>query len=646
MLKTGDPIWIRDGRTLRLGKKVGQGGEGTVYELEGEPKLVAKIYTERLKSSHQHKIDALIGLAQPNLREMAAWPSMIVRAPDKGATIGFVMPKLEGFRAIHDLYTPGSRRTRFPEYDFGELLKVGHNLSAAFHRVHQSGCIVGDVNEGNIFVGKAAAVRLIDCDSFQVPAANGIPFFCEVGVPGFTPPELQGQVEFDKIPRTKNHDAFGLAVLLFHLIFLGRHPFAGRPTIGRDFAIEEAIKEHRFAYGRGASSRGLSPPLNVPDLDLVGPLLAKMFEFSFLPAPRDRPRPDEWAVALRALHQNLKICSDEPGHQYPNHLATCPWCIVEQATSLILFPLRDQSTGAVNSAFDIDRFERELNSINLSHLAVPPVIDPLPNAHSRPRFKIVQASTLSSAALLVVAALYSGLATRLSPAGGLIAFVAFVAVAYRALPTYLSMRMRALTKIQAEIDKIIATMIGEIAAADVDKRKEAFKSLIRDYRNLPNLLQSKITERNKQARDIQFQHHMSSFSIRDYKIPNFGQTRKSSLAAVNIVTAWDIHQAKYIPNVRGIGPGLWADVQAWANQFVSTFLFDSRRAMPPDALLGIKREVQQRRRILENELNKGFSGLQALRNTFAAKREQGLEKIRGLVASRTVEALKLEWWLK
>jgi len=44
-VETPPPIVVdAEGRVLRLGRKLGQGGEGAVFELEGEPALAAKIH--------------------------------------------------------------------------------------------------------------------------------------------------------------------------------------------------------------------------------------------------------------------------------------------------------------------------------------------------------------------------------------------------------------------------------------------------------------------------------------------------------------------------------------------------------------------------------------------------------------------------
>ena len=77
-------------------------------------------------------------------------------------------------------------------------------------------------------------------------------FPCEVGVAHFTPPELAGR-NLHELQRTTNHDCFGLAVLIFHLLFLGRHPYAGRFLGIEDMPIERAIHEHRFAFGHKAA---------------------------------------------------------------------------------------------------------------------------------------------------------------------------------------------------------------------------------------------------------------------------------------------------------------------------------------------------------------------------------------------------------
>ena len=74
-------------------------------------------------------------------------------------------------------------------------------------------------------VGRDSKVVLIDSDSVQINA-NGTLHLCEVGVSHFTPPELQTMPSFVGFERTENHDNFGLALLIFHILFGGRHPYS------------------------------------------------------------------------------------------------------------------------------------------------------------------------------------------------------------------------------------------------------------------------------------------------------------------------------------------------------------------------------------------------------------------------------------
>lgn len=89
---------------------------------------------------------------------------------------------------------------------------------------------MGDVNQNSFMVGRDSKVVLIDSDSFQINA-NGTLHLCEVGVSYFTPPELQTLSSFIGFERTENHDNFGLALLIFHVLFGGRHPYSGVPLI-------------------------------------------------------------------------------------------------------------------------------------------------------------------------------------------------------------------------------------------------------------------------------------------------------------------------------------------------------------------------------------------------------------------------------
>src|SRR5215470_5147272 len=403
------------GQPIRLGARLGAGGEGSVHEVDGRTDVVAKIYHTPLTPERAHKIVAMASLSSPGLQRATAWPSGIIMA-DGHTPHGLLMPKIAGCKDIHKLYSPKSRKSEFPTADFRFLLSVAANVARAFAVVHQNNCVIGDVNHGSITVAQNATVKLIDCDSFQV-VINGRNYLCEVGVPTFTPPELQGR-PFRGIVRTTNHDNFGLAVLIFHLLFMGRHPFAGRYLGRGDMPIETAIQQFRFAYGADRKITQMEPPPHVPALASMSPTIATLFERAFSRQATNghaRPSPADWIVALDAAGTQLARCKREPNHFYVSASPNCPWCMVESATGVVLFNI------AILPTIDVDRFDivtvwRAIQSIQLTSARLPTEGDLGPRQPTREAIQVGKAKRNRALALKV-----------LSPAlvlGGLVAVLA------------------------------------------------------------------------------------------------------------------------------------------------------------------------------------------------------------------------------
>jgi DNA-binding helix-hairpin-helix protein with protein kinase domain len=71
---------------------------------------------------------------------------------------------------------------------------------------------------------------------------------------------MQAKASYAGVTRTPNHDNFGLAVLIFQLLCMGRHPFAGRFLgTGDPPSIPEAIARSRYAYSRDRQRTMLAP---------------------------------------------------------------------------------------------------------------------------------------------------------------------------------------------------------------------------------------------------------------------------------------------------------------------------------------------------------------------------------------------------
>ena len=333
-------LFDEHGRRVDLAAELGRGGEGTIYALRDAPERVAKIYHDPLTPQKVNKLAAMVRRRAADLARVTAWPTSLLHTRG-GPPRGFTMPKIEGRRELHQLYGASDRRQFFPNADWGFLIHAAGNLATAVETVHDAGHVIGDVNESGVMVASDATVVLIDCDSFQIDD-GGTRFRCTVGKPDYTPPELQGK-PFDTLDRTPGHDTFGLAVLIFQLLFMGRHPFVGVPRGAEAMqSLHESIRDRRFPYSLTRST-GLDPPPHTLSLRSLPLDVGKMFDAAFKDAAPARPTARMWRVALHELIRELRACNEDSGHKYPRSLASCPWCAIEAAGGPLFFPLRGGS---------------------------------------------------------------------------------------------------------------------------------------------------------------------------------------------------------------------------------------------------------------------------------------------------------------
>jgi DNA-binding helix-hairpin-helix protein with protein kinase domain len=320
---------------ITLGRELGKGGEGIVYDVVGRPSQVAKLYHESNRTKQkEHKLQAMI--ANPPQDESRtfspphvsiAWPQELFYT--QGQFVGFLMPRIEQSPDIFKLYNPATRMKEFPGFDWRYAHRTAQNLAIALHALHARGYVMGDVNQKNILVTPSALVTLVDTDSFQVQDSKGTMHRCPVGVPEYTPPEMQG-IKFDQADRNPFHDNFGLAVLIFQLLMEGYHPFTGAP-VDPSVSIKgevylHCIKQGIFPY---QSNPSFAPPPNAPVFEVLHPELQVLFLRSFINGhfiPAARPSAFEWVQALASGQKGLIQCHKNLTHWFVNTASACPWC--------------------------------------------------------------------------------------------------------------------------------------------------------------------------------------------------------------------------------------------------------------------------------------------------------------------------------
>ena len=579
---------IRARTSIRLGQELGRGGEGVVFAVERQKEQVAKVYSSPPGDRKAQKLVVMADAANRSLLNIAAWPVDLL-IDSKRALRGFIMPRVVARRDIHELYSPKSRSEVFPEADFRFLVHVAANVARAFAVVHEQGHILGDVNHGNLLVGTDGTVKLIDCDSFQIGNCLNV-YTCDVGVPLFTAPELQARA-FRGLVRTANHDRFGLAVLLFHLLYMGRHPFAGRYSGFGDMPIEKAIGEHRFAYGPDGAVNGMKPPPGTVPLETMGSAIAQLFIQAFGRAGSNGVRPDAkiWVEALEKLKSGLRVCSRASWHHYPGELATCLWCTVESQTGVRLFGQRIVAGGTT----------REIDLVTLwrAILAVP---DPGPTLappserpwHPPPGVKV--------------------------PNGSLNIFRRV----HRAIwPTEKQAAAdKAYSAAKTEWKEALARWKRE-ASRDLFARKlKALETARAEMTDLLDKQRRRLAELKAEREMRQRQRYLNRFRISRANIPGIGVSRSAMLASYGIETAADIKNRKRILQIPGFGEVLTSELVQWRKRHERNFRFNPSDPVDQREVYAIDRELEARRRNLLSTLRQGPDELLRLSREINATR--------------------------
>lgn len=619
-------VFTLRGEVIKLGALVGQGGEGAVYDLAAHQNHVAKVYHKPLDQQRIDKIRAMANIKTDMLEKLTAWPSGLICAKDR-KPIGLIMPKVSGRKSIHQLYSPKSRRTDFQRVDWRFLARAAANTARAFAAVHDNACVIGDVNHGGILVAQDATVRLIDCDSFQV-SYLGQQYLCEVGIETFTPPELQNR-PFAGIVRTPNHDNFGLAVLTFLLLFMGRHPFAGRYSGPEDMPIPKAIEQYRFPYGMNAAAVGMSRPPSTPELSVVGPRLAGMFEraFSKQGTSAGRPLARDWIAALTEFEANLKQCSANSSH-WSLGGSPCPWCKMEGSTGVPLFSTIVPASGG--TLFDIVNFQRQVDAV--THPGPAPTIaqkavSATPEAEKL-KGHATKAKLIAGIAAAVMVVIGIALGGQIWFFGGAVGLFLILKGAFGKDKEAAEFR-RLAAEAAAQWDKAHATWLERAGAGAFEKQKAQIAALRQEWDSLPSKRTAKLSELERNQRKVQLDRYLDGFEIAHAKIEGVGQGKKQILESYGIETALDVEWNKLM-NVPGFGPKTSHKVVSWRTGLERRFVFDPKKAIDPRDIAQIDQAILADRKRLQSALVTGVEHLKQIKIQVIAVREQTLAEMERL----------------
>lgn len=607
------------------GKKIGQGGEGAVYEINEDSTKVLKIYIEVLSEDKREKLTFMSTLASEELVTFAAWPLDVVKNKE-GQICGFVMRKLQSYVALHNLFSPLDRKKLFPDKGYNFLVHVARNLAVAFHKIHQLGIAIGDVNEANILVNASGTIAFIDCDSFQIK--NGSKYhFCEVGIPRYTPPELLIRGSFENVIRTADTDNFSLSTLIFQLLFLGRAPFTGINLTNTDIDEEAAIKSREFAYSLKRNNKRLLPAKNSLDIRMMTHGVNTLFHAAF-EGTSVRPSAAMWVNEIGMLAKQIVQCRKVKLHFYPTTIDYCPWCRFQEKSNIMYF-LDDPYLENMPSLQDIEQFvngfkiERiELKKLSKEYLRNGVVADKI----DRKFYRLKNINAIVSSAIILVALV-------LWAKNGFAPFfwgVLLVVVVNMLSPT---------TKILKE----------EIASRQkkFDTLKESHNSLLKQYNHLPEMKRYDQTvsklgglvksfrelpmEFNKEKKKIEEKHYqqkltafLRQYDIRDHVIPNFGAAKKRLIFSNGIRTAADINKLHRV-KITGIGPSNTQILLIWQRRLTIDFVYNPDKLIIASEIKQVIASLTQKRQRLESDIRNEYKSASILKSSILSN-AKGLEK--------------------
>src|SRR5580692_3085102 len=610
------------GRRVGLGAELGRGGEAAVYSVEGQPELVAKIYHQPPGAEKTEKLSQMVKLQSERLLALSAWPIGILFIAGNKSIAGFLMKNVGRFKDIHLLYNPKSRAREFPpKANWRFLIHTASNIARAFAAVHDCGHVIGDVNQSNIRVSpETAVVSLVDCDSFQI-SANGKIYPCEVGVPLYTPPELQ-DTEFREVVRTPNHDNFGLAVLLFHLLFMGRHPFAGK-FLGRgEMPIEKAIAEQRFAFARDAQHTQMLPPPACITLAHLPQEIGDLFIRAFGPDGAGGGRPDgrQWIAELDALASRLIVCSNNKAHLFFNGLSSCPWCTIESSGVLLFvdYTIVDTSTG-----FSIELIWARILAVPSPGAGnVPSMLTYISAVEPSARAKAAARKRRHKIAAVVIASLVLFGLVVFSPDG--LSFLLLLGIGFQILRALLANDApkefgQAARDAESRLRNLQFSWQAEATGEEFNAKLVELRTLTEEYRKLPERRKQKVRELQRALYEIQLRRYLEQFDIASADIPHIKEGRKAMLSAYGIDDAADVPRSA--PEaVPGFGQILIIQLIIWRQSLAAKFKFDPSRGIDPADMQRVDHEIAKRRAEIEALLSKGPSELNDLRRRIIAAR--------------------------
>lgn len=214
---------------VNIDKAAGVGGQGKVYFVENNPRLVIKAIvkadgetiSKSMKRYELYRRKVLSVIARANVRNLAS-PICMLEKP----YCGYVMRFMEGMKPIETLMMPQGKKIKQFYLETGGLLRryrILREIARVLNDMYDCGLVYSDISPKNVFISgdvEGYEAWLIDVDNLHYEGEE----FSNVGTPMYRPPEV-----FCGGANTIKGDVYSFALLAFELLTLSK-PFVGDYT--------------------------------------------------------------------------------------------------------------------------------------------------------------------------------------------------------------------------------------------------------------------------------------------------------------------------------------------------------------------------------------------------------------------------------
>ncbi len=463
---------------------------------------------------------------------------------------------------VHPLWhvlNPTARKREFPDEGWRTLVRIARNLALRLEELHRTGLVIGELSDANVLVNADARVHL---------AGEPTP------IAMYLPPELQGDRGFGQT-FTREHDLFALAILIYRILLMGRHPWYSTP---------------------------IRPG---PQRDWLSPGLDDAFTRAFAGAPR--PTAADWARELEIFESRLVDCKSMALHQHLPNYRSCPWCKLDEQGA-VYFARRQAAADTLSTSFSIETFERDFQALPLPEdpLRNDPIeaATPLPDSPPEwyaPRL-FLERSLLVSVPIvpLVTHGETLLLASLIVPLSWLVA-----------TPAFWLARARRKTRIALENARLSwydaervwnRTGIREIFALE-----DKIKADIEAYKVLSEREESAMRRLRESSRKALAAHYLSQYLIHESGL-ELSPDAVRDLEALGIDSAADLGGLDDVnaPHLSALHLRL---LHTWKSGLELRFQQNPQSVLPPSAIQEIRSNFDREREELESSM---FAGMQKI----------------------------------